>query len=165
MINDQITASSVRLIGAEGEQLGVVSLSEAKNLAFSQALDLVLIAGNSNPIVCKIMDYGKYKFEQTKKEKEMKKNQKVVEFKEIQLSMTIDTHDLETKIRHARRFLQDENKVKIVLRMRGRQQAYASNGVELVNKFFERLSDIGMVDKPAQINGRNILLVVSPNKK
>lgn len=165
MINDQITASSVRLIGAEGEQLGVVSISEAKNIAFSQGLDLVLIASNSNPVVCKVMDYGKYKFEQAKKEKEMKKNQKVVEFKEVQLSMTIDTHDLETKIRHARRFLQDENKVKIVLRMRGRQQAYASNGIEIVNNFFERLSDIGSVDKPAQVNGRNILLVVSPSKK
>lgn len=140
-------------------------LSQAKEAAFSKGLDLVLIASNSNPVVCKIMDYGKYKFEQTKKAKEIKKNQKVVEFKEVQLSMTIDAHDLETKLRHAKRFLQEGNKVKVVLRMRGRQQAYAKNGVEIVNNFFERLSDLGFIDKPAQINGRNILLIISPNKE
>ncbi len=123
------------------------------------------MASNSNPVVCKIMDYGKYRFEQTKKAKEMRKNRKVVELKEVQLSMTIDTHDIETKLRHARRFLEEGNKVKVVLRMRGRQQAYAKNGVEIVNDFFEKLSDVGAIDKPAQITGRNILLIISPNKK
>jgi translation initiation factor IF-3 len=124
----------------------------------------VLISNTSNPVVCKLMDYGKFKFEQMKKEKEMKKNQKTVEFKEIQLSMTIDTHDLETKLRHATRFLNDGNKVKVVLRMKGRQQAYAKNGVKIVNNFYEKLADLGTIDKPAQITGKMILLVISPKK-
>lgn len=164
LINDQITASKVRLIGEDGEQLGVVSIEEAKRLAFDAGVDLVLISNASNPVVCKLMDYGKFKFEQMKKEKEMKKNQKTVEFKEIQLSMTIDTHDLETKLRHATRFLNDGNKVKVVLRMKGRQQAYAKNGVKIVNNFYEKLADLGTIDKPAQITGKMILLVISPKK-
>lgn len=164
MINEQISASQVRLIGSSGEQLGIVSLAEAKNRAYAEGLDLVLISPTANPVVCKIMDYGKYKFEQIKKEKEIKKNQKVVEFKEVQLSMTIDTHDMETKAKHGNRFLKEGNKVKIVLRMRGRQQAYAQNGVEIVKKFYQMLAENGTVDKEPEINGRSILLVVSPKK-
>lgn len=164
MINEQISASQVRLIGSSGEQLGIVSLAEAKNRAYAEGLDLVLISPTANPVVCKIMDYGKYKFEQIKKEKEIKKNQKVVEFKEVQLSMTIDTHDMETKAKHGNRFLKEGNKVKIVLRMRGRQQAYAQNGVEIVKKFYQMLAENGTVDKEPKINGRSILLVVSPKK-
>lgn len=154
----------MRLIGSSGEQLGIVSLAEAKNRAYAEGLDLVLISPTANPVVCKIMDYGKYKFEQIKKEKEIKKNQKVVEFKEVQLSMTIDTHDMETKAKHGNRFLKEGNKVKIVLRMRGRQQAYAQNGVEIVKKFYQMLAENGTVDKEPEINGRSILLVVSPKK-
>jgi translation initiation factor IF-3 len=164
LINEQISASQVRLIGSSGEQLGIVSLAEAKNRAYAEGLDLVLISPTANPVVCKIMDYGKYKFEQIKKEKEIKKNQKVVEFKEVQLSMTIDTHDMETKAKHGNRFLKEGNKVKIVLRMRGRQQAYAQNGVEIVKKFYQMLAENGTVDKEPKINGRSILLVVSPKK-
>jgi translation initiation factor IF-3 len=164
LINEQISASQVRLIGSSGEQLGIVSLAEAKNRAYAEGLDLVLISPTANPVVCKIMDYGKYKFEQIKKEKEIKKNQKVVEFKEVQLSMTIDTHDMETKAKHGNRFLKEGNKVKIVLRMRGRQQAYAQNGVEIVKKFYQMLAENGTVDKEPEINGRSILLVVSPKK-
>lgn len=154
----------MRLIGANGEQFGVVSTRDAIARAFADGLDLVLISPSSNPVVCKIMDYGKYKFEQVKKEKEMKKNQKVVEFKEIQLSMTIDTHDLETKARHANRFLSDGNKVKIVLRMKGRQQAYSQNGVELVKRFFGLVAENGAYEKEPEIAGRNIILIVSPKK-
>lgn len=157
-------ASQVRLIGANGEQFGVLSTRDALSKAYAEGLDLVLISPSSSPVVCKIMDYGKYKFEQIKKDKEMKKNQKVVEFKEIQLSMTIDTHDLETKARHANRFLTEGNKVKIVLRMKGRQQAYSQNGVQLVKKFFEMLESNGAVDKEPEIAGRNIILIVSPKK-
>lgn len=155
----------MRLIGSDGEQYGVVSTRDALSKAFAENLDLVLISPSSIPGVCKIMDYGKYKFEQMKKEKEMKKNQKVVEFKEIQLSMTIDTHDLETKARHANRFLTDGNKVKIVLRMKGRQQAYSKNGVDLVKKFFEMVAENGSIDKEPEIAGRNIILIVSPKNK
>lgn len=165
LINEQISASQVRLIGSNGEQYGVVPIRQARETAESQGLDLVLISTSSSVVVCKIMDYGKYKFEQIKKEKEMKKNQKIVEFKEIQLSMTIDAHDLETKARHANRFLSEGNKVKIVLRMRGRQQAYSQNGVEIVKKFFEMLAQNGTVDKEPEITGRNILLIVSPKKQ
>lgn len=157
-------ANQVRLVGANGEQFGVLPTKDALSKAYAEELDLVLISSSSNPVVCKIMDYGKYKFEQIKKEKEMKKNQKVVEFKEIQLSMTIDTHDLETKARHANRFLTEGNKVKIVLRMKGRQQAYSQNGVQLVKKFFEMLESNGAVDKEPEIAGRNIILIVSPKK-
>lgn len=164
MINEQIIANQVRLIGADGEQLGVVPTADAKNRALNEGLDLVLISNASNPVVCKIMDYGKYKFEQIKKEKEMKKNQKVVEFKEIQLSMTIDTHDLETKARHGNRFLLEGNKVKIVLRMKGRQQAYSQQGVEIVKKFYEIISQNGSYEKEPEIAGRNIILIVSPKK-
>lgn len=124
-----------------------------------------MIASGSNPPVCKIMDYGKYKFEAIKKEKELKKNQSIIELKEIQLSMTIDTHDLLTKAKHANRFLSNGDKVKVVLRMKGRQQAYASSGVELVKKFFEQLKENGNIDKEPEIVGRNIIMIVSPKIK
>ncbi len=134
-------------------------------MAEEKGLDLAMIASNSNPPVCKIMDYGKYKFEAIKKEKELRKNQSVIELKEIQLSMTIDTHDLLTKAKHANRFLLNGDKVKVVLRMKGRQQAYASSGVELVKKFFEQLKENGNVDKEPEIVGRNIIMIVSPKIK
>lgn len=165
LINEQIFAKEVRLIGSEGEQLGVVSISQAKSMAEEQGLDLVLMSPNSNPPVCKIMDYGKYKFDAIKKEKELKKNQNIVDLKEVQLSMTIDTHDLQTKAKHANRFLTGGDKVKIVLRMKGRQQAYAKNGVEIVKNFFEMCSENGTVDKAPEIMGKNIVLIVSPKNK
>lgn len=165
LINEQIFAKEVRLIGNESEQLGVVPISQARNMAEEQGLDLVLISPNSNPPVCKIMDYGKYKFDAIKKEKELKKNQNIVDLKEVQLSMTIDTHDLQTKAKHANRFLTGGDKVKIVLRMKGRQQAYAKNGIEIVKNFFEMCSENGTVDKNPEIMGRNIVLIVSPKNK
>ena len=164
MINDQINANEVRLLGQNGEQLGIVTLRNALALAGEQDLDLVLVSPNANPPVCKIMDYGKYKFDAIKKEKELKKNQKVVDLKEIKLSMTIDTHDLETKAKHGNRFLMDGDKVKVILRMKGRQQAYAQNGIEVCNSFYALLEENGVVDKKPEIVGRNIIMIISPKK-
>ena len=120
---------------------------------------------SANPPVCKILNYGKYKFDAIKKEKEAKKNQKVTEIKEIQLSMTIDTHDLEVKAKHGKRFLEDGNKVKVVLRMHGRQQAYAKNAITVVKNFYSMLEEFGTIDKEPEIVGRNIILIVSPKTK
>ena len=142
-----------------------MKISEAHELADKANLDLVCINGSANPPVCKIMDYGKYKFDAIKKEKEAKKNQKVTELKEIQLSMTIDTHDLEVKAKHGKRFLEDGNKVKVVLRMRGRQQAYAQNAITVVKNFYGMLQELGTVDKEPEIVGRNIILIISPKTK
>ena len=156
--------NEVRLIGSNGEQHGIVYLQSALSMAQDAGLDLVLMSSSSNPYVCKIMDYGKYKFDAIKKEKELKKNQKVVELKEIQLSMTIDTHDLEVKAKHAKRFLTEGNKVKVVLRMKGRQQAYAKNAVEVVNNFFNMLEELGTSDKAPEIVGRNVIMIITPKK-
>lgn len=142
-----------------------MKISEAHELADKVNLDLVCMNGSANPPVCKIMDYGKYKFDAIKKEKEAKKNQKVTELKEIQLSMTIDTHDLEVKAKHGKRFLEDGNKVKVVLRMRGRQQAYAQNAITVVKNFYGMLQELGTVDKEPEIVGRNIILIISPKTK
>ena len=142
-----------------------MKISAAHELADKANLDLVCMNGSANPPVCKIMDYGKYKFDAIKKEKEAKKNQKVTELKEIQLSMTIDTHDLEVKAKHGKRFLEDGNKVKVVLRMKGRQQAYAQNAVTVVKNFYGMLQELGTVDKEPEIVGRNIILIISPKTK
>jgi translation initiation factor IF-3 len=142
-----------------------MKISEAHELADKANLDLVCMNGSANPPVCKIMDYGKYKFDAIKKEKEAKKNQKVTELKEIQLSMTIDTHDLEVKAKHGKRFLEGGNKVKVVLRMRGRQQAYAQNAITVVKNFYGMLQELGTVDKEPEIVGRNIILIISPKTK
>ena len=142
-----------------------MKISAANELADKANLDLVCMNGSANPPVCKIMDYGKYKFDAIKKEKEAKKNQKVTELKEIQLSMTIDTHDLEVKAKHGKRFLEDGNKVKVVLRMRGRQQAYAQNAITVVKNFYGMLQELGTVDKEPEIVGRNIILIISPKTK
>ena len=153
------------MISQDGEQLGIMKISAAHELADKANLDLVCMNGSANPPVCKIMDYGKYKFDAIKKEKEAKKNQKVTELKEIQLSMTIDTHDLEVKAKHGKRFLEDGNKVKVVLRMRGRQQAYAQNAITVVKNFYGMLQELGTVDKEPEIVGRNIILIISPKTK
>ena len=164
MINEQIKANEVRLISNEGEQLGIVPLSTALSKADELSLDLVMITGNANPPVCKIMNYGKYRYEQIKKDKEARKNQKVVELKEIQLSMVIQANDLEIKAKRARAFLQDGNKLKIVLRMRGREQAFVDRAKEIVDNFYQGLQEFGVADKPSECTGRNVILVVSPKK-
>ena len=165
LINEQITAKDIRLIGASGEQLGIVSKAQAQAEADSQGLDLVMMSLSNGIAVCKILDYGKYKFDAIKKEKELKKNQKVTEVKEIQLSMTIDKRDLEIKAKKGLEFLQDGNKLKVSLRMSGRQQAYSSKAIEVVKSFCEMMAGSGTPDKEPEHIGRNIIVIVSPNKK
>ncbi len=142
-----------------------MSSREALSIAEEQNLDLVLISPTATPPVCKIIDYGKFKFEQAKRLKEQRKAQKTVDIKEVQLSMTIDTHDVEIKARHARRFLEGGDKVKVSIRMRGRQQARPEIGVEIMNSFFEIVRDYGVVEKAPEIMGRNIFMVLAPIKK
>lgn len=141
-----------------------MSSFEALRQAEEQDLDLVKIAANANPPVCKIMDYGKYRFETMKKQKEALKNQKVVEIKEIRLSMTIDVGDLNVKAKQAQKFLQGGNKVKVSIRMRGRQNAHSSLGVDVMNRFFELVSAVGTMEKKPMFEGRNILMILAPLK-
>ena len=141
-----------------------MSSFEALRQAEEQDLDLVKIAANANPPVCKIMDYGKYRFETMKKQKEALKNQKVVEIKEIRLSMTIDVGDLNVKAKQAQKFLQGGNKVKVSIRMRGRQNAHSSLGVDVMNRFFELVSTVGTMEKKPMFEGRNILMILAPLK-
>lgn len=163
-LNQDIRDREVRVISATGEMLGVMSSREAWRLAQEEGLDLVKISPNAVPPVCKIMDYGKYKFEQAKKEKENRRNQKVVEIKEVQLSMTIDVGDLNVKARHATRFLKEGNKVKVSIRLRGRQMAHASLARDVMNNFFEMLKEFAVIEKPVNMEGRNVLMVLAPKK-
>ena len=139
-------------------------IEKAREVAENEGLDLVLMNGNGNPAVCKLMDYGKFKFDSIKKEKELKKNQKIVELKEIQLSMRIDQYHINFKLKNAQKILQDGDKVKVSLRMRGREQAYSQNAVEVVNNFVEALSEYGSIDKKPEIMGRNVVVVINPKK-
>jgi len=161
-INEEIRDKEVRVIDADGSQLGVMSADKALALAEDKGYDLVKIAPNAEPPVCKIMDYGKYKFEQTKREKEAKKNQKVVEIKEIRLGLGIDTHDFETKGNHAKRFLSDGNKVKVSIRFRGREMGHPEIGYDTMTRFAEYCSELGNVEKPAKMEGRNMLMFLAP---
>ncbi len=154
----------MRLIGADGSQLGIVPASEALRLAEEQNLDLVKIAAQANPPVCKIMDYGKYRFETLKKQKEARKNQKVVELKEIWLSMTIDVGDLNVKARQAQKFLAGGNKVKVSIRMRGRQNAHSNLGVDVMNRFYALVGSDVVMEKKPMFEGRNILMILAPSK-
>lgn len=142
-----------------------MSLAEAKEVAEKAELDLVCMNVSSAPPVCKILDYGKYRFDAIKSEKESKKNQKITELKEIQLSMRIDEHDLEVKAKHGRRFLEEGNKIKVVLRMKGREQAYNKTAVEVVKKFYTKLEDLGSIDKEPAVVGRNVILIVTAKMK
>ena len=164
-INDDIRDPEVRLVGVNGEQLGIVSSAKANMIAEEQGYDLVKISPNAVPPVCKIMDYGKFVFDKAKREKEQRKNQKVTELKEVQLSMTIELHDMQVKAKHAIRFLQSGNKVKVALWMRGRQQAYWEKGIEICNSFFEMLAEAGIKEKEAKVEGRNIIMIVAPITK
>lgn len=150
------------MIGVDGSQLGIVSASEALNLAFQQDLDLVKIAPQAQPPVCRIMDYGKFCFEQTKREKEAKKNQKIIDIKEIRMSSTIDTHDFNTKVNQAVKFLNGGDKLKVSVRFRKRTVAHPQFGEELLAKFKEAISEVGVVDKPSKMEGRSLVMFVSP---
>ncbi len=163
-INESIRDREIRLIDEDGAQLGIMSSRQALELAEERALDLVKISPNANPPVCKLMDYHKYMFELSKKEKEAKKNQKTVEIKEVWLSMTIDVGDLNVKAKQAYKFLSNGNKVKVSIRMRGRQNAHANLGVEVMNRFFELVKEVGVMEKRPLTEGRNIWMMLTPAK-
>lgn len=153
------------MIDENGNQLGIMSAAEANKIADERNLDLVKISPNAVPPVCKIMDYGKYRFEAIKKEKDAKKNQKTSEIKEVWLSMTIDKHDLETKAKQANKFLAAGDKVKVSIRMRGRQQAHSDLGLEVMDKYYELVKDNAIIDKQAYKEGKSIIMMLSPLKK
>ena len=149
------------MITDNGEQLGIMSAAEAQRIATQRNLDLVKIAPQATPPVCKIMDYGKYRFDQQKREKEAKKNQRIIEIKEVQLSLNIDTHDLETKKNHAIRFLKAGNKVKVSIRFRGREMVHPERGYEIMEAFAESCAEYGTVEKPAKLENRNMLMFLA----
>ncbi len=160
-INRQIRAKEVQLIGENGEKLGVMSLNEALEKAEDKNLDLVLVAPNAKPAVCKTMNYGKYKFEQAKKEKEAKKKQRVLEIKEIRVTPNIEEHDFGFKLKNARKFLTDGNKVKITVRFRGREINNSKAGELVLNKFIEGLEEVASVEKSPKLEGRNMFIILA----
>ena len=162
MINEEIRDREVRVVDQNGEQLGVMSSRDALALAEERQLDLVKIAPQARPPVCKLMDYGKYRFEQSKKEREFRKNQKVITVKEVRLSATIEDHDIDVKFKNAVKFLKDGNKVKVTIRFRGRQITHSEIGRQVMTAFAERIKEYGTVDKPPQIEGRNMSMFISP---
>ena len=164
MINGKIGDREIRLIGSQGEQIGVMNSKEALRMAREEELDLVLIAPNANPPVCKIIDYGKYRYEMARKEKEAKKKQKVIEIKEVRLSPNIDENDVNTKAKAARKFLEKGDKVKVSLRFRGREMSHMNQSRHILDDFAEKLSDIAVIDKPAKVEGRSLVMVLSEKK-
>jgi translation initiation factor IF-3 len=164
-MNDQIRDREVRLIDTDGNMLGVMTSKDAQNLAITKNLDLVKIVPNASPPVCKIMDYGKFVFEQTKKEKEAKKNQKVVSIKEVRLSATIEAHDFDVKVKNAFKFLQNGDKVKVSIRFRGREMKYTVLGKEVLDRFAVAVDDVGMVERLPKLEGRSMILILNPKKQ
>ena len=164
MINEQIRDKEVRLVGADGEQLGIVSSKEAQRIADEAGLDLVKIAPNAKPPVCKVIDYGKYRYEQARKEKDAKKKQKTVELKEIRLSPNIEANDLNTKVNAAKKFLAKGNKVKITLRFRGREMAHMNASKHILDDFAENLAEVSVVEKAPKIEGRSISMVLAEKR-
>ena len=164
MINEQIRDREVRLIGENGEQLGIMSLADAFKLAQEAELDLVKIAPTAKPPVCKIIDYGKYRYELARKEKEARKKQKVIDVKEVRLSPNIDTNDLNTKVGAARKFLEKGDKVKVTLRFRGREMAHMSKSKYILDDFAESLADIAVVDKPSKVEGRSMVMFLTAKR-
>jgi translation initiation factor IF-3 len=161
-INEQIRDNEIRVVSADGEQLGLMSAKEAQDIAYEKGMDLVKIAPQAKPPVCKIMDYGKYKFELNKREKENRKNQKVINIKEVQLSPSIDTNDFNTKCNHAIKFLQKGDKVKVIVRFRGRELSHSQIGYTLLERFAEQAKEAGSVEKPAKLEGRNMTMFLAP---
>ena len=161
-LNEEITDKEIRLIGSEGEQLGIMSSDEALKIADEQGLDLVKISPQATPPVCKLMNYGKFRFEQSKREKEAKKNQHVVEIKEIRMSPGIDVGDFNTKLKNAQKFIADGNRVKVSVRFRGREMAHTDIGKDLLDKFAEECSGVANLDKNAKLEGRMMSIFLSP---
>ena len=164
MINEQIRDREIRLIGEDGQQLGIMSSREAMKIAREAELDLVKIAPQAKPPVCKIIDYGKYRYELARKEKEAKKKQKTIEVKEVRLSPNIDSNDLNTKIASARKFIEKGNKVKVTLRFRGREMAHVQSSRHILDEFAKALEDIALVDKPAKMEGRSMAIFLTEKR-
>jgi len=163
-VNHEIKAREVRVIGPDGKQLGIMPLKDALRHAQEAQLDLVKVASDAKPPVCKIMDYGKYKYEQSKREKEARKNQKVINVKEIRMNPTIDDHDFQVRLKSAIKFLQDGNKVKVSIKFRGRQMTHTKLGEDVLNKMIEQTKELGVVEKPPVIEGRNMVMILSPKQ-
>ncbi len=164
MINEQIRDREVRLVGEDGEQLGIMSAKEALKIAAEADLDLVKIAPKAQPPVCKIVDYGKYRYEQTRREKEAKKKQKTVELKEVRLSPNIDTNDMNTKVNNAKKFIAKGNRVKVTLRFRGREMAHVQQSKHILDDFAAMLEDIAVVEKAAKMEGRSMSMVLTEKR-
>ncbi len=160
-INEEIRDKEIRVIDVDGSQLGIMSAKDAQKVAYSKDLDLVKIAPQATPPVCRIMDYGKYRFEQAKREKEAKKNQKVISIKEIRLSLNIDTNDFNTKANHAKEFLKDGDKVKVTLKFRGREMAHPEMGGTIMERFATACSEFGNVDKAPKLEGRSMTMMIT----
>lgn len=163
-INEQIRDREVRVVGSDGEQLGIMSIEEALRLAEEAELDLVKIAPNAKPPVCKIVDFGKFRYEQLRKEKENRKKQKTIEIKEIRLSPNIDTNDLNTKVGAARKFLEKGNRVKVTLRFRGREMAHMGASVHILTDFAEALTDVAIIEKQPKVEGRSMTMFLAEKK-
>ena len=161
-INEEIREKEIRVIDADGSQLGIMPTRQALQIAAEKGLDLVDIAPQATPNVCRIMDYGKYRYEQAKREKEARKNQKTVDIKEVRMSMNIDTHDFETKVNKAVKFLKGGDKVKVSVRFRGREMAHTELGKELLDRFKDSVAEAGVIDKPAKMEGRSMAMFISP---
>ena len=164
LVNERVRFKEVLVIDQNGDQLGVKSSREALDIAYDANLDLVCVAPNATP-VCRIMDFGKYRFEQQKKAREMKKNSKVVTLKETQLSVTIDTHDKNVKLKRTLKWLEEGNKVKVAIRFRGRQLAHVDLGKKVIDDFVEECAEVGQIEKPAKLEGRTLTAILAPKKK
>ena len=161
LINENIRAKEVRVIDDKGEQLGIMPTSRALSAAYDKGLDLVEISPNSAPPVCRILDYGKYRFEREKKEKEQRKKQQTIDIKEVQLSCRIDTHDFETKLKHARRFLEDGAKVKVCIKFKGREMSHTAIGLDVITRFGQACSDLGVIEKNPVLDGRQMIMFIN----
>ena len=163
-INEDIRLKAVRVVGVDGEQLGIMTSDAALRMAYDKGLDLVLMAPQAEPPVCRIMDYGKYKYEQSKREKEAKKNQKVISVKEVKLRPNIEDHDFLTKAKNASKFLAAGDKVKVTIMFRGREITHPELGKELCERFAEELTGVAKVEKPAKVEGRNMIMILAPSR-
>ena len=164
-INDAIREKEIRVVDSDGSQLGIMASADALKIAEGKNLDLVMIAPKAQPPVCKIIDFGKYCYEQAKKEKEARKNQNIVTVKEIQLTLKIDTHDIQTKASHANRFLQSGDKVKVVVKFKGREMAHTELGYDIAKRFCSLTEENCVIEKPAKLEGRNMIMVLAPKKE
>ncbi|MDI9469712.1 MAG: translation initiation factor IF-3 [Bacillota bacterium] len=163
-INDQIQYSKVRLIDASGGMVGIVPIEQAQQIADASGMDLVLISPNPDNPVCRVMDYGKYQYEQAKRDREARKRQQTIEVKEVGLKLSTEEHDLAYKLRNAERFLNDGNRVKISIRFRGREMAYTNQGYDVMAEVAKRLEETAVIDRPARVEGRNMVMFLAPRK-